>query len=200
MLRTFTVGFLGAVAALMVVAAVWFAVFRPIGQPGLVWGGTVYRSKQEFKLYLKSKGLAYASWLKRNPGVAPWEPGTGAVNSDRTGGVWDWKRDALLAVNAALLAVIAAALWARAGIRARPRDSRGAAGEGNAGRASPFRVLTTSGADGFRYVGLGATELTQSVIHQLRGHPGPRGEIVLYALAAAAALGLGLLISSLLAA
>ncbi len=78
MLKTFGVGFLGAIAAVMMAAAVWFAVIQPLHGAGLVWGGSVYHSKQEFNLYLKSKGLSYATWLQRNPGVAPWEPGTRA--------------------------------------------------------------------------------------------------------------------------
>jgi hypothetical protein len=49
--------------------------------PGLVWGGTTYLSKQEFKGYLKSKGLSYKTWLARNPGAAPWEPKPGTVQT-----------------------------------------------------------------------------------------------------------------------
>jgi hypothetical protein len=56
--KALSVGFFGAIAALMVATAVWLAVFRPLSGPGLVWGGSVYNSKQEFKLYLKSKGLS----------------------------------------------------------------------------------------------------------------------------------------------
>ena len=42
-------------------------------EPGLLWGGTVYTSKQQFQEYLKAKGLNYKTWLARNPGAAPWE-------------------------------------------------------------------------------------------------------------------------------
>ena len=128
-LKTYAVGFFGAVAALLVGAAVWFAVLQPIDRPGLVWGGTVYSSKQEFSLYLKSKSLSYSTWLKRNPGIAPWEPGTRAANAGRIGQAWDWKRDTLLAIIAALLATIAAALVARAPSHGEPVKRRAATRE-----------------------------------------------------------------------
>jgi hypothetical protein len=137
-LRAYAIGFLGAVAALMVAAAVWFAVFQPLDRPGLVWGGNVYESKKEFKLYLKSKSLSYSTWLKRNPGVAPWEPGT-RVTSRQENRTWDWKRDMLLAVNGALLATFAAALLARTATVGRHRPNWSMAADG-ASRASP--VLT----------------------------------------------------------
>src|SRR3954453_18900041 len=123
MLKPFVAGFLGALAALMVAAAVWLAVVRPLNRPGLVWGGSVYHSKDEFGLYLKSKGLSYATWLRRNPGIAPWEPGERA-RPGAAGEVWDWKRDALLAVNAALLAAVAAALLARSDSQRQWRGER----------------------------------------------------------------------------
>jgi hypothetical protein len=137
-LRAYAIGFLGAVAALMVAAAVCFAVFQPLDRPGLVWGGNVYESKKEFKLYLKSKSLSYSTWLKRNPGVAPWEPGT-RVTSRQENRTWDWKRDMLLAVNGALLATFAAALLARTATVGRHRPNWSMAADG-ASRASP--VLT----------------------------------------------------------
>lgn len=73
MLKAYAIGFFGAVLAVALVAGVWF-VTQPKQEPGLVWGGTVYTSKQEFNGYLKEKGLSYRTWLTRNPGVAPWEP------------------------------------------------------------------------------------------------------------------------------
>src|SRR5436190_23760180 len=85
MLRAFVVGFLGALAALMVALVVWFAVFQPLGRPGLVWGGNVYTSKNEFRMYLRSRGLSYSRWLQRNPGVAPWEPGRRVANAGAGG-------------------------------------------------------------------------------------------------------------------
>jgi hypothetical protein len=72
-LKAYAIGFLGAVLAIAVAGGIWL-VTRPAEEPGLVWGGTVYSSKQEFTGYLKSKGLSYKTWLARNPGVAPWEP------------------------------------------------------------------------------------------------------------------------------
>jgi hypothetical protein len=83
----------------MVAVAVWLAVVQPFGRPGLVWGGNVYTSKNEFKRYLRSKSLSYATWLKRNPGVAPWEPGRRAATARVGSQTWDWKRDTLLAIG-----------------------------------------------------------------------------------------------------
>ena len=55
--------------------------YSPRQETGLRWGGTVYTSKQEFNVYLRSKGLSYRIWLARNPGVAPWEPSAGGAAS-----------------------------------------------------------------------------------------------------------------------
>ena len=74
MLKAYAIGFFGCPQAVLLVAGVWF-VTKPGVEPGLVWGDTVYTSKQEFNGYLKAKGLSYGAWLERNPGVAPWEPG-----------------------------------------------------------------------------------------------------------------------------
>jgi hypothetical protein len=73
MLKAYGLGFFITTVAVVLVAV------TPIGlqerqQPGLLWGDRVYSSEQEFKGYLKSKGLSYETWLARNPGVAPWEP------------------------------------------------------------------------------------------------------------------------------
>lgn len=72
-LATTTVAFSTAVVTVLLVAVIWFAA-QPRHEPGLMWGGTVYTTKEEFKGYLKSKGLSYETWLSRNPGAAPWEP------------------------------------------------------------------------------------------------------------------------------
>ena len=73
MLKAYSIGFFGAVLAIVVVAAI-LLVMQPSNEPGLTWGGTVYTSKEEFQGYLKAKGLSYKTWLARNPGAAPWEP------------------------------------------------------------------------------------------------------------------------------
>ena len=62
-----------SVFSAVVLLAIWFGG-QPKVEPGLLWGGSVYTSKQEFNVYLKSKGLSYETWLARNPGAAPWEP------------------------------------------------------------------------------------------------------------------------------
>ena len=62
-----------SVFSAVVLLAIWFGG-QPKVEPGLLWGGSVYASKQEFNVYLKSKGLSYETWVARNPGAAPWEP------------------------------------------------------------------------------------------------------------------------------
>jgi hypothetical protein len=73
MLKAYAIGFFGAVLALGLATAIWLAT-QPEQKPSLVWGTTTYTSKEQFKGYLKSKGLSYKTWLARNPGAAPWEP------------------------------------------------------------------------------------------------------------------------------
>ena len=186
-LKSFIVGFLGAVAALMVAAAFWFAVFQPINEPGLLWGGSVYRTKQEFGLYLKSKGLSYATWLRRNPGVAPWEPGKRAPKSGQSSEVWDWRRDALLALNAALLAAIAAALLASGRGRLRTLVDR----DGTP-RPSPFPTVRHAVARGLGHVEVGAGELTHAAVESMRERP--RDELRLFALGAALSVAAAVLV------
>lgn len=60
------------VLAVVLVAGFWYGT-QP-KEKGLLWGGAVYTSKEQFNLYLKAKGLSYKTWLARNPGAAPWEP------------------------------------------------------------------------------------------------------------------------------
>lgn len=158
-------GFLGAVAGFMVASAVWLAVVQPLNSPGLVWGGSVYHSKHEFKLYLKSKGLSYATWLRRNPGVAPWEPGRRVAEPGRR--PWDWKRDALLAVNAALLAAIAAALLVRTRTREAVRGDVRSSGAVPP-RASPVGTIARTLSHGLGYVEVGAGELTHAAVERVR--------------------------------
>jgi hypothetical protein len=179
MVRPFLIGFLGTVAALVLVVAVWFAAFRPIEHPGLAWGGLVYESKEQFQVYLRSKGLSYSKWHKRNPGVAPWEPRGREAKSSQIGRVWDWKRDTLLAVNAMMLAVIAAALLARA---PRPRHDRWQNVRETAEYAPPTRVSTRTGA------------------HWFREHAPAHGDVIWVTLAAVVAVAAAMVISSLLTA
>jgi hypothetical protein len=73
MWKAYAIGFLSAALAVVLVTAIWFGT-QPREASGLLWGDTVYTSKQEFNGYLRSKGLSYKTWLARNPGVAPWEP------------------------------------------------------------------------------------------------------------------------------
>jgi hypothetical protein len=75
-----SVALFSTVLAGLLAGAIWFST-QSREEPGLRWGDAVYTSKQEFKGYLKSKGLNYQIWLARNPGVAPWEPEPAAVRS-----------------------------------------------------------------------------------------------------------------------
>ncbi|MEO5575223.1 MAG: hypothetical protein ABIR95_03320, partial [Gaiellaceae bacterium] len=72
--KAYGVGLFSAALAVLLVGAIWFGT-QSSDESGLLWGDTVYSSEQEFKGYLKSKGLSYETWLARNPGAAPWEPG-----------------------------------------------------------------------------------------------------------------------------
>jgi hypothetical protein len=83
MLKTYAVGLLAGLVLALAVAGVYVAT-EPDQETGLLWGGIVYDSKQEFNGYLKSKGLSYKIWLQRNPGVAPWEPSTQASSEPST--------------------------------------------------------------------------------------------------------------------
>jgi hypothetical protein len=195
-LRAFAVGFLGAVAGLMVAVAVWLAVVQPFGRPGLVWGGNVYTSKNEFKRYLRSKSLSYATWLKRNPGVAPWEPGRRAATARAGSQTWDWKRDTLLAVNAVLLATVAATLTAGAVSRSNRRDK--SAGADGRDRASPLITVTKKGAHALGYVAVGASELTHETLNRVREYPRGQQEALMFACLAALAAALGMLVALLL--
>ena len=80
-LKAYVVGFCGAVLVILVAVGIWAAA-RPAEEAGLRWGDTVYTSKQEFNGYLKAKGLSYKTWLAKNPGAAPWEPGAAQASTD----------------------------------------------------------------------------------------------------------------------
>ena len=196
MARAFVVGFLGAAAALMVAVAVWFAV-QSLDRPALVWGGVAYQSKQEFNLYLKSKGLSYATWLRRNPGVAPWEPGRRAASSDRSSEARDWKRDVLLAANAALLATLVALLLSSGTQEGQTRNARLDPRDG-VPLSSTVPAIRRTVAQGINYVELGAGELSHAAIDRIRERPEARQEVTLLAVAAALAATLGVLVALLL--
>jgi hypothetical protein len=102
-------GFFSAALAVLLVAAVWFTT-QPSQELGLLWGGTVYTSKQEFNGYLNSKGLSYKTWVVRNPGVAPWEPRT---VREATKARQDWTVRVLLAAIGLIVATGCALLLLR---------------------------------------------------------------------------------------
>jgi len=84
--QAYAIRFVGAASAVLLGVAIWFLT-HPQQEPGLLWGGQVYTTKEEFKGYLKSKGLSYKIWLARNPGAAPWEPDPPATAApSRSGG------------------------------------------------------------------------------------------------------------------
>jgi hypothetical protein len=74
MLKAYTWGFFSAALAVLLVAAIWLGT-QSRQDYALLWGAKVYTSKQEFKGYLKAKGLSYRVWAARYPKAAePWEP------------------------------------------------------------------------------------------------------------------------------
>jgi hypothetical protein len=111
--KSYADGFFSATLAVLLVTAVWFTT-QPSQEPGLLWGGTVYTSKQEFNGYLKSKGLSYKTWVVRNPGVAPWEQETVL---EATKARQDWMVRVLLAAIGSIVATGCALLLLR-GVRA----------------------------------------------------------------------------------
>jgi hypothetical protein len=78
-----SVALFSTVLAGVLAGAIWFST-QAREEPGLRWGGVVYTSKQEFKGYLKAKGLNYETWLARNPGAAPWEAASARVSAKTT--------------------------------------------------------------------------------------------------------------------
>ena len=131
MLKAYAIGFLGAVLAVGLAAAIVLAT-QPEQKPGLVWGTTTYTSKEQFSGYLKSKGLSYKVWLARNPGAAPWEPtpraevkgATHTTTRDRTTRevVEDWATGLPLTPLVVILATGATLVL----LRRRPQPSSGA--------------------------------------------------------------------------
>lgn len=87
MLKAYAIGFVGAVLAILVAAGIWF-VTQPTPAPGVLWDGTVYTSKQEFKDYLKANGRSYETWIARHPGAGRWEPTGEAPAPDQANGGW----------------------------------------------------------------------------------------------------------------
>ena len=130
MLKAYAIGFLGAVLAVGLVAAIVLAT-QPEQKPGLVWGTTTYTSKEQFRGYLKSKGLSYKVWLARNPGAAPWERtpradvkgATHTTTRDRTTRevVEDWASGLPLTPLVVILATGATLIF----LRRRPQPSSG---------------------------------------------------------------------------
>ncbi len=84
-LKSYAVGLLVGLVLALMVTGIYLAT-EPQEEAGLLWGGTVYSSKEEFNGYLRSKGLSYKVWLARNPGAAPWEPAAAASKGSRATG------------------------------------------------------------------------------------------------------------------
>ena len=170
--------------------------FSPLVVLGWSGAAVLYRSKPEFKLYLKTKGLSYSTWMKRNPGVAPWEPG--ATVRSAPGKSWDWKRDMLLSINAALLATVAAVLLGRTTLQRRQRGERALTVRAGEGRDPPISAATRACANALGYVKSGVGELTQLATSRAREHPRAYEELGLYAFVAALTAACGLLVLQLL--
>jgi hypothetical protein len=103
--KAYALDFVSAALAVLLVAVIVFAT-QPKQEHGLMWAGAVYSSKQEFKGFLKSKGLSYKTWVVRNPGVAPWEPDTAL---EATKARWD-RVDRLLLAAIGLIVATGCAL------------------------------------------------------------------------------------------
>ncbi|MBA2383481.1 MAG: hypothetical protein H0V68_02300 [Actinobacteria bacterium] len=120
-LATGPVAFSSAVLTVLLVAAVWFGT-HPRQEPGLLWGGKVYTTRQEFNGYLKSKGLTYKAWLARNPGAAPWEPAPARGSPQARE---DWLARFLLASAGLVFAIGCGMLLFKRVGRIRPRLASG---------------------------------------------------------------------------
>jgi hypothetical protein len=72
-LKAYTLGFVIAALAVLLVSFIWLSA-QPPPEPGLLWGNNIYTTKQQFEGYLKEKGLSYKTWAAKNPNAAPWEP------------------------------------------------------------------------------------------------------------------------------
>jgi hypothetical protein len=72
-LKAYAFGLFMAALGVLLLAALWPGA-PPKQEEGLVWGGAVYESRQEFDGYLKSRSLSYPTWRARNPNASPpWE-------------------------------------------------------------------------------------------------------------------------------
>ena len=64
-------------AFVLALSGVMRAFDDPIAAQGeaqaLVWADRVFTSEQQFSEWLDSRGVDYAAWVERHPGVAPWE-------------------------------------------------------------------------------------------------------------------------------
>jgi hypothetical protein len=117
-----SVAFVSAALTVLLVVGIWLGT-QPRREAGLLWGDKVYTSKEEFKGYLKSKGLTYSTWVARNPGAAPWEPASARPSPEQSRG---WLGRALVAVLGSIVGIACALLllwrW-RPAIRAFARGS-----------------------------------------------------------------------------
>ena len=174
MLKPFLSGFFAALGTLMVGAAIWFAV-QSLDRPRLVWAGSAYASKEEFQLYLRSNGLSYRTWLRRHPGLAPWEPGARASQSNGSGSKVR-TTEILLAANAALLAGLLALVLARTKVRTRqkpyPRHPQS--------RGSSLGGAALAGQHGIGHISRGAAELVHAATTRMRERPGSQEAMIVY--------------------
>ena len=176
MLKHFLSGFFAALGALMVGVAIWFGA-QSLDRPRLVWAGSAYASKEEFQLYLKSNGLSYRTWLRRHPGLAPWEPGEPASKS-RRGGSRFRTIEILLAANAALLAALLALALGRSRTvgsrRQRPYAPH------RQGGASRLGGVAVAGRHGIGHISRGATDLVHAATTRMRERPGSQEALIVY--------------------
>ena len=172
--KAYAYQFVGAVAAVVLGVAIWFLV-HPQQEPGLLWGGTVYTTEEQFKGYLKSKGLSYKNWLAKYPGAAPWEPDLPATAAPSGANARqeatpatigdsddDWTGRLRLAAVVGLIAAFACTLllllsrlrhvWEVARLRIASVGTRASPGDGSS-RRRMFETIERLGLVGSRFLG-----------------------------------------------
>ena len=120
-------------------------------------------------------GLSYRTWLRRHPGLAPWEPGARASQSNGSGSKVR-TTEILLAANAALLAGLLALVLARTKVRTRqkpyPRHPQS--------RGSSLGGAALAGQHGIGHISRGAAELVHAATTRMRERPGSQEAMIVY--------------------
>jgi hypothetical protein len=146
--------------------------------PGLVWGDTVYRTRDDFKQFLKSRGQSYETWAERHPGAAPWKD-----RAEITDALAAWALATCLALS--LVTSRRSRLWAVFRIPRRlaiPESLR-------LQRRDPDAVGSTIAAT--------AAGVPRAVARFMDERNLTHADIAVYVVAAGAALGAGILVAAM---